>query len=44
MKTYRLNKVMLSPGNQWTDGLERAFMKEELVLIPEDTELPTDLV
>ena len=35
---------MLSPGNQWTDGMERTFMEEELVLIPEDTELPVDLV
>ena len=36
---------MSSPGN-WVmyylvDGLENAFVKEELMLIPEDTELPT---
>ena len=26
------------------DGLERVFMKEELMLIPEDTDLPPDNV
>ena len=26
------------------DGPERAFVKEELMLIPEDTELPPDYV
>ena len=26
------------------DGPERVFMKEELMLIPEDTELPLDYV
>ena len=40
-KTYRLSKVVYSPGN-WVmyhlkDGLERVFIKEELMLIPEDT-------
>ena len=39
---------MLSPGNQITyylaDGLKRAFMKEELMLIPEDMELPPNFV
>ena len=47
-KTYRLSKVVSSPGN-WVmyylaDGLERALVKEELILIPEDTELPPDFV
>ena len=42
--TYKLREVESSPGN-WVmyylaDGLERAFVKEELMLIPEDTELP----
>ena len=27
-----------------TDGPERAFVSEELMLIPEDTELPPDYV
>ena len=39
-ETYRLSEVVSSPGN-WVmyylaDALERAFMKEELMLIPED--------
>ena len=42
--TYRLSEVVSSPGNQvmyyLADGLERAFVKKELILIPEDTELP----
>ena len=41
--TYRLSKVVSNPGNQVTyyqaDGPERAFVKEELMLIPEETEL-----
>ena len=47
-KTYRLSEVMSSPGNQvlyyLAHGLERAFIKEELMLIPEDTKLPPDFV
>ena len=47
-KTYRLSEVVSSPGNQvmyyLADGLERAFIKEELMVIPEDTELPPDFV
>ena len=46
--TYRLRKVVESPGNQvmyyLKDGLERSFVSEELMLIPEDTELPPDYV
>ena len=43
---YRLSEVVLSPGN-WVmyylpDGLERAFIKEELMFIPKDTELPPE--
>ena len=39
---------MKSPGN-WVmyhllNGPERAFVSEELMLIPEDTELPPDYV
>ena len=47
-KTYRLSEVVSSPSNRvmyyLADGLERAFMKEELMLIPKDTELPPDFV
>ena len=39
---------MESPGNHMmyylADGLERAFVSEELMLIPEDTEMPPDHV
>ena len=47
-KTYRLSEVVLSPGN-WVmyylaDEPERAFIKEELMLIAEDTELPPNFV
>ena len=38
---------MEDPGNcvmyYLSDGPERAFVSEELTLIPEDTELPPDL-
>ena len=47
-KTCRLSKVVSGPGNRvmyyLAGGLERAFIKEELMLIPEDTELPPDFV
>ena len=47
-KTYRLSKVKSSPGN-WVmhhlcDGPERAFVKENLMIIPEGTELLPDSV
>ena len=32
-----------SPGDL-RDGLEKAFVSEELMLIPEDTELPPDYI
>ena len=46
--SYRLREVVESPGN-WVmyylaDGPEQAFVSEELMLIPEDTELPPDYV
>ena len=45
---YRLREVVESPGNRvmyyLLDGPERAFVSEELMLIPEDTELPPDYV
>ena len=47
-KTYRLSEVMEKPGNRviyyLQGGPERAFVKEELILVPEDTELPPDYV
>ena len=47
-KTYRLREIAENPGNRvmyyLRDGPERAFVSEELMLIPEDTELPPDYV
>ena len=46
-KTYRLRQIVEDPGNRvmyYLNGPERAFVKEELILIPEDTELPPDYV
>ena len=46
--TYRLREIMKNPGNHvmyyLRDGPERTFVSEELMLIPEDTELPPDYV
>ena len=47
--TYRLREVMENPGNcvmyYLKDGSAvRAFISEELMLIPEDTELPPDYI
>ena len=46
--TYRLRKIMENPGNHvmyyLADGPEQAFISEELMLIPEDTELLPDYV
>ena len=46
--TYRLREITENPGNRvmyyLLDGPERAFVLEELMLIPEDTELPHDYV
>ena len=46
--TYILREVVKSPRNRvmyyLLDGPERAFSSEELMLIPEDTELPPDYV
>ena len=46
--TYRLREAVKEPGN-WvmyyiSDGPERAFVSEELMIIPEDTELPLNYV
>ena len=47
-KTYRLREIVEDYGNRvmyyLKDRPERAFVKEELMLIPEDTELPPDYV
>ena len=46
--SYRLREIAENPGNRvmyyLRDGPERAFVSEELMLIPEDTELPPDYV
>ena len=46
--TYRLREIVENPGNRvmyyLSNGPERAFVSEELMLIPEDTELPPDYV
>ena len=46
--SYRLREIAENPGNHvmyyLLDRLERAFVSEELMLIPEDTELPPDYV
>ena len=46
--TYRLKEIMENPGNRvmyyLKDGPEWAFVSEELMLVPEDTELPPDYV
>ena len=45
---YRLKEIVSNPGNRvmyfLKDGPERVFVKEELMQIPEDTELPPDYV
>ena len=46
--TYRLREIVENPGNRVMyyvkAGPERAFVLEELMLFPEDTELPPDYV
>ena len=45
---YRLREIAENPGNRvmyyLLNGPERAFISEELMLIPEDTELPPDYI
>ena len=45
-ETYRLREITENPGNcmmyYLLDGSERAFVSEEVMLTPEDTELPPD--
>ena len=46
--SYRLREIAENPGNcmmyYLADCPERAFVSEELMLIPEDTELPPDYI
>ena len=46
--TYRLREIVENPGNRvmyyLSNGPERAFVSEELMLISEDTEFPHDYV
>ena len=46
--TYRLREIVKNSGNHvryyLLDRPERAFVSEELMLIPEDTELPPDYI
>ena len=46
--SYRLREITENPGNRvmyyLADGPEQAFVSEELMLIPEATELPPDYV
>ena len=46
--TYRLREIVKDPSNRvmyyLSDGPERAFVSGELMLIPEDTELPPGYV
>ena len=46
--TYRLREIVNDSGNRLMyyllDRPERAFISEELMLIPEDTELPPDYI
>ena len=47
-KTYRLKEIVEDSGNRMmyylSGGPERAFVSEELMLIPEDAELPPDYI
>ena len=44
--TYRLDQIVQEPGNlvlyYLQDGLDRAFVREELMHIYEDTQVPPD--
>ena len=47
-KTYRLNRTVQEPGNRvlyyLQDGVNRAFVREELMHVSEDTQVPPDWV
>ena len=46
--TFRLDRIVGNPGQRvlyyLTYGPERAFVREELMQIPEDTQVPPDWV
>ena len=46
--TFRLDRIVENPGQRvlyyLTDGPERAFVREELMQIPEDTQVPPEWV
>ena len=46
--TYRLDRIVQGPGNRvlqyLQDGPERDFVREELIHVPEDTQVPPDWV
>ena len=46
--TYRLDRIVQDPGNPvlyyFQDGPDRAFLREELMHVSEDTEVPLDWV
>ena len=46
--TYRLDRIVEEPDNRvmyyLKDSPERVFVQEELMLVPEDTELPLEYV
>ena len=48
VKTYRLDRIDQGPGNRilyyLQGGPERAFVREELMQVPETTEKPRDWV
>ena len=47
-KTFRLDRIIKNPGQRvlyyLSNGPDRAFVREELMLIPEDTEVPPESV
>ena len=47
-KTFRLDKIIKNPGQRvlyyLAEGPTRAFVREELMNIPEDTEVPPEWV
>ena len=47
-KTYRIDRIIENPGQRvlyyLAEGPKRAFVREELLEIPENTELPPDFV
>ena len=47
-QTYRLDKIIEDSGNRvlyfLTDGPDRSFVREELMIISENTQLPPDYV